>query len=159
MTIRTTSVAQTLSLGRLIGELAPPNTCITLTGNLGAGKTQLTRGIAQGAAVTDPTLVASPTYVLLNIYPGPKPIYHMDAYRIVAEEDFEAVGLDELLNSGGLTVVEWSEKIPHLLPSDRLSIAIQPQDNPNHRLFIIEGTAASSQKLATLIKSIWSTTR
>ncbi|MCL2640074.1 MAG: tRNA (adenosine(37)-N6)-threonylcarbamoyltransferase complex ATPase subunit type 1 TsaE [Phycisphaerales bacterium] len=151
MTIRTTSVDQTVSLGRLIGELAPPNTCIALTGNLGAGKTQLTRGITQGAAVTDPTLVVSPTYVLLNIYPGPKPVYHMDAYRIVSEDDFEAVGFDELLRSDGIVVVEWSEKIPYLLPPDHLSIAIHPQDEPDHRLFAIEGIGPLSRQLVANI--------
>ncbi|MCL2646784.1 MAG: tRNA (adenosine(37)-N6)-threonylcarbamoyltransferase complex ATPase subunit type 1 TsaE [Phycisphaerales bacterium] len=153
MTIRTTSVEQTVTLGRLIGELAPPNTCIALNGNLGAGKTQLTRGIAQGAAVEDATLVASPTYVLLNIYQGPKPVYHLDAYRIVSEEDFEVVGLDEALKSGTLVVVEWAEKIPHLLPEDRLTIAILPQEDQEHRLFVIEGTGPTSRELAARIEA------
>ena len=155
MKIRTTSVEQTVSLGRLVGELAPPNMCIALDGNLGAGKTQLTRGIAQGAAVEDITLVASPTYVLLNIYRGPKPVYHLDAYRIASEEDFEVVGFDELLKADGLVVVEWSEKIPHLLPEDRLAITIRPGEELEERVFAIEGIGPVSQKLAGRIESAW----
>src|SRR5438552_2414208 len=95
--ITTTSIDQTLALGHLLGQLAPPNSFLALDGQLGAGKTHLTRGIAIGANVDDPTLVSSPTYVLLNIYSGPKPVYHLDAYRLTSAADFQTVGLDELL--------------------------------------------------------------
>src|SRR3954470_12994298 len=111
------SFDETLGLGRLIGRLAPGNMCVALEGNLGAGKTQLTRGIAMGAGVNDVTLVSSPTYVLLNVYEGTKPVFHMDSYRIESAEDFEAVGFDELLTDGGIVVVEWAEKIGELLPA------------------------------------------
>ena len=124
MTFHSHSLEQTLSLGRAIGRLAPPNTCITLSGDLGAGKTQLARGIAQGANVHDPTLVSSPTYVLLNIYDGPKTVFHLDAYRITSPEDFTAVGLDDLLTQNALTLIEWPERIESLLPTDRLHIQI-----------------------------------
>src|SRR6202000_3343007 len=108
--LRTTSVKETLAFGELLGKSAPPNTCVALHGNLGAGKTHLTRGIAVGAGVEDPSLVSSPTYVLLNIYresanAGAKPVFHMEAYRITSEEDFEVVGFDELLAAGGIVVV------------------------------------------------------
>jgi len=155
VTIRTTSVDETVALGRLIGELAPLNMCIALDGNLGAGKTQLTRGIALGAAVADPTLVASPTYVLLNIYPGPKQVFHMDAYRIASEEDFEAAGLDEVLTNDGVVVVEWASRIEHLLPADRLAIEIRPHEEEAHRELVIEGTGVASQELASQIEAAW----
>ena len=85
MLLTTHSIPETLALGRLLGRLAPPNTFIALDGQLGAGKTHLTRGIAEGAAVEDPSLVSSPTYVLLNIYQGPKPVFHLDAYRLAVK--------------------------------------------------------------------------
>jgi tRNA threonylcarbamoyladenosine biosynthesis protein TsaE len=125
MEIITTSVEQTLALGELIGWLAAPNTCIALHGNLGAGKTHLTRGIAVGAGVDDPSLVSSPTYVLLNVYRGKKPVFHMDAYRVESEEDFAMVGFEELLKGGGLAVVEWAEKVGHLLPAERVEVSLE----------------------------------
>ena len=153
--ILTTSVPQTLLLGTLIGQLAEPNTCVALDGNLGAGKTQLTRGIALGAAVEDPTLVSSPTYVLLNIYQGPKPVYHLDAYRIASEDDFEVVGFDELLKAEGLVVVEWTGKIQHLLPGERLDILIQPQEHEEHRLFSFHPRGPAAEQLAGKIFAQW----
>ena len=139
-TILTHSVEQTLALGRLIGRLSPPGTTLALHGTLGAGKTHLTRGIALGALVEDPALVSSPTYVLLNIYPGPKPVYHLDAYRIAGPEDFAAVGFEELTSArasddeeAGLVVVEWAERITTLLPPDCLNITIELQDQPHPR--------------------------
>src|SRR5690348_2230878 len=113
MKITTHSTAQTLALGRALGKLAPTPLCIALNGQLGAGKTHLVRGIAAGAQVADPNLVSSPTYVLLNIYPAApanphsKTVFHLDAYRTHSLADFEAVGLDELLEQPAITVIEW----------------------------------------------------
>lgn len=159
MQLRTASVKETLALGELLGKLAPPNTCIALHGNLGAGKTHLTRGIAIGAGVEDPALVSSPTYVLLNIYreslqAGAKPVFHMDAYRITSEEDFEVVGFDELLLSGGIVVVEWAEKILHLLPPDRLEITLEHTDLEAERLLTLDAIGGSAH-LAKAIADAW----
>jgi tRNA threonylcarbamoyladenosine biosynthesis protein TsaE len=170
MLIATRTVEETLALGKLIGRLAPAppeSTCIALDGQLGAGKTHLTRGIAQGAQVLDPTLVSSPTYVLLNIYEGPKPVYHLDAYRINSLEDFQAVGFEELLggnavdrthcdNRGGVVVVEWAQRIRLLLPDDHLQIVIQPGDqSESHRLFEITGMGPRSRLLADRLRTAW----
>ena len=165
MTIITETVEATLALGRLLGSLAPRpplGICIALDGPLGAGKTHLTRGIAEGAGVNDPTLVSSPTYVLLNIYPGKKPVYHLDAYRIASEEDFAAVGFEELLaeggegGPGGVIVVEWAQKIRHLLPADYVHIEIQPGDDTgNQRVFEITGTGPQSRLLVEHLSAGW----
>ena len=146
MTFHSHSLEQTLSLGRLLGRLAPPNTCITLSGDLGAGKTQLARGIAQGANVNDPSLVSSPTYVLLNIYDGPKPVFHLDAYRISSPEDFHAVGLDDLLTQQGITLIEWPERITPLLPADRLHIQIDHTAD-HERTLTLTSTGQSAEAL------------
>jgi tRNA threonylcarbamoyladenosine biosynthesis protein TsaE len=153
--IVTHCVEGTVALGRLLGELAPPNTCIALHGNLGAGKTQLARGITLGTNVDDPSLVSSPTYVLLNIYPGPKPVFHLDAYRIASEQDLEATGLGELLKSGGITLIEWAERIPQLLPTDHLCVDIELQDDPRRRAFYFRGTGPDSAKLAEDLVRAW----
>jgi tRNA threonylcarbamoyladenosine biosynthesis protein TsaE len=102
MTLTTHSAEETAALGRVIGGLAPAGAvlCVALDGPLGAGKTQLARGIAEGAGVDDPGLVSSPTYVVMNIYDGPVPVYHVDAYRLAGPEEAEALGLDEILRGG-----------------------------------------------------------
>ena len=162
MEIVTTSVEETLRLGELLGRLAMPNTCIALNGNLGAGKTHLTRGIAMGAEVEDVTLVSSPTYVLLNIYragagggAGSKAVFHMDAYRIGSEEDFEVVGFDELLTAGGIVVVEWAEKIVHLLPEERVEIAIQAGEREEERVFGFSATGSAGMGLLREVERAW----
>lgn len=130
MHLETQSIDQTLALGRLLGQLAPAMpavNCLALDGPLGAGKTHLTRGIALGAAVEDPSLVSSPTYVLMNIYEGGKRLYHLDAYRVESPAAFEEIGLDEILageTGGGIVVIEWAARVRAALPDDTLWIAI-----------------------------------
>ena len=132
MQLETRNVQQTLALGRLIGTLAaglPGVTCIGLDGPLSAGKTHLTRGIAEGAGVADAALVSSPTYVLMNIYEGPTPVRHFDAYRVGAPGEFAEIGFEEAILGTGQTgaaivVVEWAGRIAELMPADTLWIAI-----------------------------------
>ena len=157
MEIVTRSVEETLALGRLIGKLAPVQgvTCIALDGPLGAGKTHLTHGIAEGAGVDDPTLVSSPTYVLLNVYPGPKPVYHLDAYRVAGPADFEAVGLEEVLSGSGggrIVVVEWASKLVESMPMDRIEIAIEHEGDGQVRLLRMSGQGERSAQLLQAVE-------
>jgi tRNA threonylcarbamoyladenosine biosynthesis protein TsaE len=158
------SIEETLNLGRAIGRLSPASamTCVALDGPLGAGKTHLTRGIAEGAGVDDPTLVSSPTYVLLNIYAGPKPVFHLDAYRVASPEDFAAIGFEEILAgespeaaAGGIVVVEWAMKVAELLPADRLEIGIEHAGDAetSERAFTITGTGEKSRELVAGLAS------
>jgi tRNA threonylcarbamoyladenosine biosynthesis protein TsaE len=159
MTVTTRTIEETLALGRAIGRLAPASaiTCVALDGPLGAGKTHLTRGIAEGAGVDDATLVSSPTYVLLNIYGGPKPVFHLDAYRVASSDDFAAIGFEEILAGespagpagGGIVVVEWAAKVSALLPVDRLEIAIEHagEAETSERTFAISATGERSRAL------------
>lgn len=96
-----------MSLAR---ELDAP-AVVLLRGELGAGKTTLTRGIAQGLGLADPTLVNSPSFTLVNIYQGDCPIYHVDLYRLRSERDLYSIGLDDFLGREGVTIVEWSERM------------------------------------------------
>jgi tRNA threonylcarbamoyladenosine biosynthesis protein TsaE len=156
MILESHSVEETLRIGRQVGELAarqPGTVCIALDGPLGAGKTHLTRGIAQGAGVEDLTLVCSPTFVLLNIYEAGengRRVYHFDAYRVNGSQEFEELGFEEILRGTGIVVVEWAARVADLLPPDTLSIRMEHAEN-NHRTLEITGNAALSRQLANAL--------
>jgi tRNA threonylcarbamoyladenosine biosynthesis protein TsaE len=98
---------------------------VLLRGDLGTGKTTLTRGIARGLGLSDPTLVNSPSFTLVNIYKGACPIYHVDLYRLKNERDLYSIGLDDFLGKDGVTIVEWSERLAYPL---KQAIEIEIQD-------------------------------
>jgi tRNA threonylcarbamoyladenosine biosynthesis protein TsaE len=98
---------------------------IALRGDLGAGKTRFVRGLLRGLGGSERS-VSSPTFVLLNVYPdGRLTVYHLDAYRVAGSDDFEAIGFLELLEQGGVVVVEWAERVDALLPRERIDVTIE----------------------------------
>jgi tRNA threonylcarbamoyladenosine biosynthesis protein TsaE len=98
---------------------------LTLTGDLGAGKTTFCQGLGKGLAVDDPKEIVSPTFTLANEYPGPVPLFHLDLYRLASEEEFHEAGLDEYLTRPGLTLVEWPFKMPvDFWPKKRLDLTL-----------------------------------
>jgi tRNA threonylcarbamoyladenosine biosynthesis protein TsaE len=105
------SPEETQKIGFEIGRSLPVPGVVLLRGSLGAGKTTLTRGIAQGLGLEDPSLVNSPSFTLVNIYHGDCPIYHVDLYRLEGERDLYSIGMDDFLGSDGITVIEWSERL------------------------------------------------
>lgn len=114
--VLSTSADDTQSLGaRLARELPIPGV-VLLRGALGVGKTTLTRGIAKGLGLKDPSVVCSPSFTLINIYYGYCRIYHVDLYRISGERDLRSVGIDEFIDKEGVTVVEWSERLTFPVP-------------------------------------------
>ena len=124
----THSVAETEAVAAALAANLRGGQTIALHGDLGAGKTQFTRGLVK--ALDGPgKSVSSPTFVLLNVYPGGRlTVYHLDAYRVSGPEDFEAIGFSELLDQGGVVVVEWAERILDLLPPNRIDVHIRPTD-------------------------------
>jgi tRNA threonylcarbamoyladenosine biosynthesis protein TsaE len=99
--------------------------CVALYGDLGAGKTQFTRGLVRGLG-GDPAAVSSPTFVLLNVYDtGRLKVFHLDAYRVAGAEDFESIGFSELLEQGGVVVVEWPSKVETLLSARRIEVKME----------------------------------
>ena len=112
-----------LELGARLGAAAHPGTVVALHGDLGAGKTVLARGVGQGLGVT--TRVASPTFVLVQAHEGGRlPLWHADLYRLDDPEELEQLGLDEMLEGPGVTLVEWADRFPAVLPDDHLVLAI-----------------------------------
>lgn len=119
------SVAQTEAIGAELARTLRGGECIALEGDLGAGKTQFVRGLVRGLG-GPARAVSSPTFVLLNVYPGGRlTVYHLDAYRVTLE-DFESIGFAELLEQGGVVVVEWAARVAGLLPPRHIMVAFQP---------------------------------
>jgi tRNA threonylcarbamoyladenosine biosynthesis protein TsaE len=118
------TLAATLDLGRKLGRLARPGDVITLTGDLGAGKTTLTQAIGAGLGVPGQLYITSPTFSLLHEYPGRLPLYHMDLYRLANEGDMETLGFEEYIYGAGVTVIEWPDRLGSLLPEERLEVRL-----------------------------------
>jgi tRNA threonylcarbamoyladenosine biosynthesis protein TsaE len=123
LTITTKTPEQTRSLGRKLGEIVIPKDLICLYGNLGAGKTCFTQGIAHGLGIAQDEYVRSSTFVLLNEYKGGRiPLYHFDFFRIENEEEIFDTGFEEYVYHDGITVIEWADKFPEILPIEKLDI-------------------------------------
>lgn len=120
------SVEQTEAVAAELAASLHGGECIALNGNLGAGKTQFVRGLVRGLGGPSRS-VSSPTFVLLNIYPsGRLTVFHLDAYRVAGADDFEAIGFPELLEQGGVVVVEWAQRVRDLLPERCIQVDIEP---------------------------------
>lgn len=149
--ITTLSPRQTRQFGRLVGQTLQPGTLIKLVGDLGSGKTCFVQGLASGLKVPEAYDITSPTYTLVNAYPGRVPFYHIDLYRIHSEMDADAIGLWDMLDPTAVVAVEWADRLPaSLWPADALTIRIEAR-NDDSRSFILIG---GGLKMANLIKKI-----
>ncbi len=117
----TTTPEETMLLGERIGRLLQAGICITLQGDLGAGKTTFTKGIAKGMGILK--TVNSPTFTIMKVYQGTLPLYHLDAYRL--EGAHQDLGFEEYLEGDGVSVVEWPQFIAELIPAEHLAIVIE----------------------------------
>ncbi len=137
------SVAETEALAAKLACGLSGGVCVALYGDLGAGKTQFVRGLVRGFG-GDARVVSSPTFVLLNVYDASKDspqrltVYHLDAYRVNGPGDFEGIGFAELLEEGGIVVVEWADRVETLLPRDRIEVRIEPVDQETRRIQITQ---------------------
>lgn len=128
-----TSAAQTERLGVRLGELLVPRAVVCLSGELGAGKTMMARGLGRGWGAAN--RVTSPTYVIVNQYPRLRDghiLYHIDGYRLESEGDVVTAGLDDIFDSDGAIMIEWPEHMEWLLPDDRIWIALT-YESPTRR--------------------------
>jgi tRNA threonylcarbamoyladenosine biosynthesis protein TsaE len=136
--MRTTSAAETIALGERLGRVARRGDLVCLWGDLGAGKTQVAKGVALGLEI-DAT-ITSPTFILMAEYPGRMPLFHVDLYRLADASDALAGGVVDDRQADGLTVMEWPERMGDVLPSDRLDVRIDGTgDDP--RSIVVAATA------------------
>jgi tRNA threonylcarbamoyladenosine biosynthesis protein TsaE len=130
----TAAPEETAKLGEKLGAFLKSGTVIALRGTLGAGKTCFAAGVARGLGVTE--RVTSPTYTIISEYEGRLPFYHIDAYRLSGDADFESLGAEDMLYGEGVTVIEWSERIPQSIPPDAWTVELDILENGARRIRI-----------------------
>lgn len=126
----TRSSTQTKGLGRRLSGALQPGDVVALCGDLGSGKTTFVQGLARGLGVREP--VTSPTFVLAREYAGRLPVYHLDCFRLESLDELALVGYDEYVAGGGVTVIEWAQKMRPALPPGYVELAFTVS-GPNHR--------------------------
>lgn len=123
--MRTGAPEETRALGRQLALSLLPGDVLLLYGDLGAGKSELTRGIAEGLGIT--TTVTSPSFTILNVYDeGRIPLYHFDWYRLSGADELYEMGMDEYLGGDGVAVVEWPSQCPEAIPETYLAVHLTP---------------------------------
>ena len=139
MVFYTNSPEETEQLGNALAQHLQPGAVIAYRGDLGAGKTAFTRGMARGLGVCDP--VTSPTYTIVNEYlEGRMPLFHFDMYRLASSDDLFDIGWEDYLDRGGVCAVEWSERITDALPEDTVFVTIaRHPENEGWRIITVEG--------------------
>ena len=134
----TNSAAETRALGERLASGLQPGDTVILEGELGAGKSELARGIARGLGVTE--TVTSPSFTILNVYEsGRCPLYHFDWYRLESEEELYELGMDEYLGGDGIAVVEWAERCPDAVPEDCIRIRLEATGEETRRITVNDG--------------------
>jgi tRNA threonylcarbamoyladenosine biosynthesis protein TsaE len=123
---------ETQKVGAALAELLVPGDVVSLTGDLGAGKTCLVQGAARGLGVSDH--VASPTFVLVREYRGAIPVYHLDVYRLDHLQEVLDLGFEDLLDPSGVMFVEWGDAIQTLLPDSSLEVELKVGEDDSRRL-------------------------
>lgn len=137
MEYRTYSERETEEVGETLGRTVPPGAVIAFTGDLGAGKTAFTRGLARGLGIRD--RVTSPTFTIVNEYEGGRlPLFHFDMYRLESSDELFDIGWEDYLHRGGVCAVEWSERVSDALTS-ALRVDIRRGGGDNDRVITIEG--------------------
>jgi tRNA threonylcarbamoyladenosine biosynthesis protein TsaE len=143
----------TIRVGEILGGLLEPGSIVALTGQLGAGKTVLVKGIARGLKVEEEP--NSPTFVIMNAYEGRIPLYHFDLYRISGIDELEGIGYEDYLFGDGVSVIEWADLVKEILPEETIKIEIKiPEEknsnSENERYIKIEG----NEKWLSLFRSM-----
>ena len=145
MTFETNSPAETEAIGAALGKIINPGTVIAYRGDLGAGKTAFTRGLAKGMGCTE--IVTSPTYTIVNEYLGGRlPLFHFDMYRLRSSDDLFDIGWEDYLDRGGVCAVEWSENVDDAM-EDAIYITIEKLGEDSRRITLEGGSALADLSL------------
>ncbi len=132
----TNSADETIRLGKIIGQKLHKGDILAMQGTLAAGKTTITKGIAEALGVKD--TITSPTFCLISEYEGKMPLYHMDVYRLDSGEDFINLGVEDLMYGNGVSIIEWSEKVMDELPKKTIILRLEPVQDSTQRNITIE---------------------
>ncbi len=133
-----------------MGLMLSPGSFLALRGGLGGGKTCFTRGIVSSVAPGSAHMVASPTFAIMNSYPGAVPVYHFDFYRLSGDDDIAELGFEEYFYGNGICVVEWSERLRELLPADYLAVTFEYLENEQRLITVTANGPVSSNILEQL---------
>ena len=151
LTITVPDLAATETFGRRLGAVLFSGAVVALIGQLGAGKTHLTRAVAEGLGVKNPAAVNSPTFVLIQEYPGRVPVYHFDTYRLGSSREFAELGVEEYFASNGVCLIEWADKVTETLPNERLTITLHAT-GPTSRIIELE---AIGERYEAVLKALY----
>ena len=151
--LTSTSAAATRRIGRRLGRTAAAGTCLALVGPLGAGKTQLAKGVAQGLGVR--SVVNSPTFIIVNEHAGRLPLFHVDAYRLTDGDEARQAGVFDERQAQGVTVIEWADRLDGWLPADHLRIELQTDPaSPDQRRLQWRATGPRHAALAQVMEAV-----
>jgi tRNA threonylcarbamoyladenosine biosynthesis protein TsaE len=136
-TYRTASEEETIALGERLARALPMRGVVLLTGNLGAGKTTLAKGIVSGLGAAPAEEVSSPTFTLIHEY-GNGRVYHVDLYRLEEPRELATLGLEDLFERDALVLIEWGERFGRFLPAERIEIRIRAMDHEEREIEVTE---------------------
>lgn len=143
-TIHTNSAEETMAFGEKLGKMLKQGDVLALFGDLGAGKTTFTKGLARGMNLTDD--IHSPTFTLIHEHPGKIPLYHVDLYRLNSEAEVEMIGIEEYIFGNGVTIIEWADRMKSMLPDYRLDIDFKMQGDTKREM-TLEAESPEIQKI------------
>jgi len=133
----TKSAEETIALGRELAALLAPPKIVLLRGNLGAGKTTIVKGIAQGFEAAEEEDVTSPTFTLIHEYRGPKAtVFHIDSYRVDTQRELETLGLDDLISDHSVLLIEWGEKFARFETGRDVEIVLERAGENERRIVV-----------------------
>ena len=142
---RSRSVLETIRIGKRIGTRLQPGDVVALTGQLGAGKTHFIKGLAYGVGVKKPRYLSSPSFTLINEYPGRIPFYHIDLYRLRDAAELTNLGWDDIINSGMLIMVEWPERAGDRMPKNVVNIRLaHDPESDARRILDVDSTVVEN---------------
>jgi tRNA threonylcarbamoyladenosine biosynthesis protein TsaE len=151
-TTRTSSPEATQALAERLGRLLQPGDVVALMGELGSGKTLFSQGLAQGLEVPETFYITSPTFAIVNEYPGRVPFYHLDLFRVSVIAEFSELGLEEIIYGRGAVAIEWAERLGDDLPAERLEVHFTFEEEMDRSIAFYAFGDRLAERLASLIE-------